>query len=54
MIRAVENCHGEVKLSSEETFGTVLSASFVRARPRVQPAPEVPELRLYNKPVQIG
>lgn len=54
LIRAVENSHGEVTLSSEETFGTVLSASFVRARPRVQPAAEIPELRLYNKPVQIG
>lgn len=54
LIRAVENSHGEVKLSAEESFGTVLSASFVRARPRVQPSQEVPELRLYNKPVQIG
>lgn len=54
LIRAVENSHGDVRLSSDDSWGTVLVASLVRARPRVEPPPEVPPLRLYNKPLQIG
>jgi hypothetical protein len=54
LIRAVENSHGEVKLCTEESWGTVLCASLVRARPRIEEVPEVPQLRVYNKPVQIG
>lgn len=54
LIRAVQNSHGDVRLSSDESWGTVLVASLVRARPRVEPPPEVPPLRLYNKPLQIG
>jgi hypothetical protein len=53
-VLAVENSHGELRIRSEETWGPVISASFVRARPRVEPAPDVTHLRVYNTPVRIG
>jgi hypothetical protein len=54
LVRAVENSHGEVRIRSEQTWGTVITASLVRARPRVAEVAEVTHLRLHNKPVRIS
>ena len=39
LARAIENSHGSVELKQEEGWGTQIAASFVRARPRVEPEP---------------
>src|SRR5688572_5998415 len=54
LVRAIQNSHGDVKLSLEDSWGVVLTASLVRARPRVETAPEAALLRLRDKPVRIG
>jgi hypothetical protein len=53
LILAVENSHGEVRLASDQSWGTVLVLALIRARPRVEVQSGVPPLRLYNKPVRI-
>ncbi len=54
LVRTIQNSHGDVKLSLEDSWGVVLTASLVRARPRVETAPEAALLRLRDKPVRIG
>jgi len=53
LILAVENSHGDVRLSSDQSWGTVLVLALIRARPRIEVQAGVPPLRIYNKPVRI-
>ncbi len=53
LILAVENSHGEARLASDQSWGTVLVLALIRARPRIEAKSGVPPLRLYNKPVRI-